>query len=117
MELLGIPMAIRLVGFIHIAKRCDMPTIKIKAYDAVISCDWLGDGASVLLGVAEDGHPEDAYFDSWADEKIYFFLTGQEMESLKAGDVLNDGEDFTILSIDKDNPAIFEVDYELEGVQ
>jgi hypothetical protein len=115
MELLGIPMAIRLVGFLHIAKRCDMPTIKIKAYDAVISCDWLGDGASVLLGVAEDGHPEDAYFDSWADEKIYFFLTGQEMESLKAGDVLNDGEDFTIVEIDKDNPTIFEVNYELEG--
>jgi hypothetical protein len=114
MELLGIPMAIRLVGFIHIAKRRDMPTIKIKAYDAVISCDWLGDGASVLLGVAEEGHPEDAYFDSWADEKIYFFLTEQEMQSLKAGDILNDGEDFTILSIEKDDPTVFEVEYILE---
>jgi hypothetical protein len=114
MELLGIPMAIRLVGFIHIAKRCDMPTIKIKAYDAVISCDWLGDGANVLLGVAEEGHPEDAYFDSWADEKIYFFLTEQEMQSLKAGDILNDGEDFTILSIEKDDPTVFEVEYILE---
>jgi hypothetical protein len=93
-----------------------MPTIKIKAYDAVISCDWLGDGANVLLGVAEEGHPEDAYFDSWADEKIYFFLTAQEMQSLKAGDVLNDGEDFTIVEIDKNNPTIFEVNYELEGV-
>jgi hypothetical protein len=38
------------------------------------------------------------------------------MESLKAGDVLNDGEDFTIVEIDKDNPTIFEVNYELEGV-
>jgi hypothetical protein len=94
----------------------NMPTMKIKAYDAVISCDWSGDGASVLLGVAEDGHPEDAYFDSWADKKIYFFLTEQEMQSLKAGDVLNDGEDFTILSIEKDDPTVFEVNYELEGV-
>ena len=96
-----------------------MPTIKIKAYDAVINCDWLGNGASVLLGVAEEGHPEDAHFDSWADEKIYFFLTEQEMQSLKVGDVLNDGEDFTIVQIDKVDPTIFEVEYILEemGVQ
>ena len=70
--------------------------------------------ASVLLGVAEDGHPEDAYFDSWADEKIYFFLTEQEMQSLKVGDVLNDGEDFTIVQIDKVDPTVFEVEYILE---
>jgi hypothetical protein len=92
-----------------------MKTMKIKAYDAVISCDWSGDGTSVLLGVAEDGHPEDAYFDSWADKKIYFFLTEQEMQSLKAGDVLNDGEDFTILSIEKDDPTVYEVEYEEEA--
>ena len=88
-----------------------MPKMNIKAYNAVITCDWLGDNASVLLGVVQEDHPEDAYYDSWADEKIYFYLTEKEMQSLKVGDVLNDGEDFTIVEIDKDNPCIFDVEY------
>jgi hypothetical protein len=36
------------------------------------------------------------------------------LDALKIGDVLNDGEDFTILEIDKENPHIFEVEYETE---
>jgi hypothetical protein len=31
---------------------------------------------------------------------------------MKAGDVFNDGEDFTIVEINKENPEIFEFDYE-----
>ncbi len=88
-----------------------MPKIIIKAYDTVIHNEWYEDGASVLIGVIEKGHPEDAYYDNWADEKIYFYLTEEEMRSLKVGDVLNDGEDFTIVEIDKDNPCIFDVEY------
>ena len=36
------------------------------------------------------------------------------MADLKVGDVLNDGEDFTIVAIDKENPQIIEIEYELE---
>jgi len=89
-----------------------MKTMKIKAYDTIISCDWLGENVQVLLGVEEEGHPMEACWDSWVDEKIYFFLTEEEMANLKAGDVLNDGEDFTIIEIDKDNPTVYEVNYE-----
>ena len=91
-----------------------MAILKIKAYETVIQNDWYEDGASVLIGVVEDGHPEEAHYDSWADEKIYFYLTAQEFAELKAGDVLNDGEDFTIVEIDKDNPHIYEVEYNEE---
>ena len=89
-----------------------MRTMLIKGYDAVIDCNWLGDGASILIGVVEDGHPDDAYFDSDADSKIYYYLTAEEMTNLKVGDVLNDGEDFTIVSIDKDSPCTFWVEYD-----
>jgi hypothetical protein len=89
-----------------------MPKMIIKGYDAVINCDWLGDGASILIGVIEEGHPDDIYFDSWADQKIYYYLTCDEFANLKVGDVLNDGEDFTIIEIDKDEPHIFEIEYE-----
>ena len=47
-----------------------MKTMKIKAYDTIISCDWLGENVQVLLGVEEEGHPMDACWDSWVDEKI-----------------------------------------------
>jgi hypothetical protein len=95
-----------------------MPKLKIKAYDAVIHNEWYEDGASVLIGVIEKGHPDNAFsHEWWMDEKIYYYILEEEMQSLKAGDVLNDGEDFTILEIDKENPTIFEVDYELDEVQ
>jgi hypothetical protein len=84
----------------------------IKGYHAVISSDWLGDGSAVLIGVVEDGHPCEAYFDSDADERIYFYLSEEELANLKVGDVLNDGEDFTIVEIDKDEPHIFEIEYD-----
>lgn len=88
-----------------------MPKFTIKAYHAVISCDWLGDGVEVLLGVEEDA-PEDWWESSYGlDEKIYYYLTEEEMADLKAGDVLNDGEDFTIVEIDKNDPQIFEIEY------
>lgn len=90
-----------------------MPKMTIKAYSVGIQNDWYEDGATVLIGVVEDGHPEDAYFDSWVDEKIYYYLTSEEMANLKVGDVLNDGEDFTITEIDPE-PTLFEVEYELE---
>ena len=83
----------------------------IKAYSATITCDWLGDDVSVLLGVEIDA-PDDWWEDSYGlDEKIYFYLTQEEMDQLKAGDVLNDGEDFTIVEIDKENPQIFVLEY------
>jgi hypothetical protein len=86
----------------------------IKAYETVINCDWLGGDSQVLIGVEEEGHPDYACWESAVDEKIYFYLTEEEIANLKVGDVLNDGEDFTIVGIDKDNPIIFEIDYEEE---
>lgn len=91
-----------------------MPNMTIKAYDTVIQNEWYEDGASVLIGVIDGDHPEEAFEECWADEKIYFYVSSEEMENLKSGDVLNDGENFTIVEIDKDNPHIFEVEYELE---
>lgn len=91
-----------------------MPKMTIKAYQTVINCDWLGKEVRVLIGVEEEGQPDYACWESELDEKIYFYLTAEEMTNLKIGDVLNDGEDFTIISIDKDNPEIIEIDYELE---
>ena len=91
-----------------------MKTMQIKAYHAVINCDWLGDGAEVLLGLQEEGHPEYALWESYADERIYFYLSPEEMANLKVGDVLNDGEDFTIVEIDKENPTIYEINYDEE---
>ena len=91
-----------------------MPKFTIKAYNAVITCDWLGDDVDVLLGV--EVHATDDWWESsyGLDEKIYFYVTQDEMDQLKAGDVLNDGEDFTIVEIDKDDPQIFEIEYHEE---
>jgi len=89
-----------------------MRTMLIKGYHAIINSNWTGDGASILFGVVEDGHPDDVYFDSEADSKIYFYLTAEELNNLKVGDVLNDGEDFTIVEIDKDDPCHFFIDYD-----
>ena len=75
-----------------------MPKMTIKAYETVIKCDWLGEDAQVLIGVEEEGHPEDACWESAVDEKIYFYISKEEMANLKIGDVLNDGEDFKIIS-------------------
>jgi hypothetical protein len=66
--------------------------------------------------VVEEGHPDEAYFDTYADERIYFYLTAEEMDNLKVGDVLNDGEDFTIVEIDKNDPHVWEIEYEEELV-
>ena len=90
-----------------------MPRMSVKCYDTVIHNDWYEDGASVLIGVVDGDHPDEAYW-GWLDEKVYFYLDPEEMANLKVGDVLNDGEDFTIVEIDKDNPHFYEVDYELE---
>ena len=91
-----------------------MPQMIIKGYEATIQNDWYDKGASVLIGVVEAEHPEEAFDQCWADERIYFYVPAEELANLKVGDVLNDGEDFTIVAIDKDNPHIFECDYELE---
>lgn len=93
-----------------------MRKITIKAYDVVIQNEWYEDGAAVQLGVVEDGHPYDAHWDSWADEKIYFYLTPEEFAALAVGDVLNDGEDFTIVEIDRE-PTIYEFDYDPEDCE
>ena len=91
-----------------------MPTMHIKAYEVLIKSEWYEEPTYVLLGVDEEGHPDYAVWECWADEKIYFYLSPEEMANLKVGDVLNDGEDFTILEIDSE-PTIYEVDYELEN--
>ena len=94
-----------------------MPKLIIKAYDALIHSEWYDEGCNVLIGVVDDNLPQEAYdADWWADEKIYYYLTNEEFAELKAGDVLNDGEDFTVTEIDKENPSIFEVEYDLENV-
>jgi hypothetical protein len=91
-----------------------MPRMIIKGYEATIQNDWYEDGASVLIGVVNAEHPEEAFEQCWADERIYFYVSSYEMSNLKVGDVLNDGEDFTIVDIDKSNPHIFVCEYELE---
>ena len=91
-----------------------MPKFTIKAYRAVITCDWLGNDVDVLLGVEENA-PEDYWeYMSDLDEKIYYYFTPEEFADLKAGDILNDGEDFLIVSIDKENPQIIEIEYQEE---
>ena len=94
-----------------------MAKMIIKAYDTVIENDWYEGGADVLIGVVQGEHPDEAYWDCWADEKIYFYLDPEEFDALKVGDVLNDGEDFTVVEIDKDNPRIFEIEYNEEDFQ
>ena len=91
-----------------------MPKMTIKIYETVIENSWYEGGATVYLGVEEEGHPDYAVWECAVDETIYYYLTPQEMTDLKVGDVLNDGEDFTIVAIDKENPQIVEVEYELE---
>lgn len=93
-----------------------MPKMIIKAYEAVIHNEWYEDGASVYIGVAEEGHPEEAYWETDADDRIYFYITAEEMANLKVGDVLNDGEDFTIMEIDPE-PTIYEVEYNEEELE
>ena len=88
-----------------------MKTMQIKAYEVFIKSEWYEDGAFVLIGVADENHPYDCYWDSYADERIYFYLNAEEMANLKVGDVLNDGEDFTILEIDPE-PTIYEIEYD-----
>ena len=90
-----------------------MLKMQIKAYEVFIKSQFYDEGAYVLIGVAEEGHPYDAYWDSYADARIYFYVSAEEMANLKVGDVLNDGEDFTILEIDPE-PTIYEVEYNLE---
>ena len=88
-----------------------MEQFVIKGYDATIHNDWYEGGCDVLIGVIPDGLPQEAYDeDWWADEKIYYYLTEEEFAALKEGDVLNDGEDFTVTKIDKTNPTIFKID-------
>ena len=89
-----------------------MKTIKVTVYDTVIDCDWYGKETEVLLGVVSDADAEWWEYADWLDSKVYFYLTEEEMANLKEGDVLNDGEDFKIISIDKDNPTTYEVQYE-----
>ena len=90
-----------------------MKQFDIKGYDATIHNDWYEGGCDVLIGVIPDGLPQDAYNeDWWADEKIYYYLTESEFASLKAGDVLNDGEDFTVTQLDKTDPTIFKIGVE-----
>jgi hypothetical protein len=91
-----------------------MKTIKVTVYEAVIDCDWYGNATEVLLGVVPDTDDDWWEYADWLDSKVYYYLTEEEMAKLKAGDVLNDGEDFTIIEIDKDNPTTYEVNYEEE---
>jgi hypothetical protein len=90
-----------------------MPKMEIKAYEVKIKSEWYDEGAYVLIGVEDEGHPDYAVWESHADERIYFYVSAEEMANLKVGDVLNDGEDFTILEIDPE-PTIYEVEYSLE---
>lgn len=83
----------------------------IKAYEAVVS--YQGEEMDVLIGVEEEGHPMESSWDTWADQQIYFYLDQEELDSIKAGEILSD--DDVLVSINKDNPITFEVTYnELE---
>lgn len=90
-------------------------TLKIRAYYAVISCDWLGENSEVTLGVIENEQDNENWWDNdlWIDQQIYYYFTPEDMENLKAGDIYNDGEDFKIVSIDKQNPTIYAIEYEI----
>jgi hypothetical protein len=88
-----------------------MLKLNIKAYETVINSNWTGNNAAVLIGVVQGNYPSEYFWDNWADNRIYYYLELEEMEILKVGDVLNDGEDFTIVSINKDQPSIYEIEY------
>jgi hypothetical protein len=85
----------------------NMGKYTVYAYDAEIELG--GETYSVLLGIEEEGHPSHAYEDSWCDNKIYYYMTDAELAELKSGDELDEGT--VLVSIDKNNPTIYEVEY------
>ena len=94
-----------------------MTKFTIKAYSAIIHSDWYDNGCSVLIGVVPDDLPVQAWdTEWWADDRIYFYLSQSQFDAVKAGDVLNDGEDFTVTEIDKTDPQLFETEYEEEAL-
>lgn len=80
----------------------------VYAYDAEVKLG--GESYSVLLGIEEEGHPDYAYESSWMDNKIYYYMNDAELAELKEGDELDEGT--ILVSIDKDNPTIYEVEYD-----
>ena len=80
----------------------------VYAYDAEVKLD--GETYAVLLGVEEEGHPDYAYESSWIDYKIYYYMNDAELAELKEGDELDEGA--ILVSIDKHNPTIYEVEYD-----
>ena len=79
----------------------------VYAYDAEVELG--GETYAVLLGIEEQGHPSHAYEDSWMDHKIYYYMTDDELNTIQAGDELDEGT--KLVSIEKYNPTIYEVDY------
>jgi hypothetical protein len=86
-----------------------MTDFSVKVYHAVVKMED-GEEYAVDLGVVDKGVPFEAYWDSWIDQRIYFNLTAQELEDLKAGDELSEGD--IVMEIDKVNPSIWEAVYD-----
>ena len=83
----------------------------VKAYHAVIKdCD--GNEFAVDIGVVDRGVPLDAYWNSWIDPRIYFNMGQDELDSLKIGDEVAEGD--ILVEIDKENPSIWEAEYNPE---
>ena len=69
----------------------------VSVYQAVIRNDQ-GEEMDVDIGVVEKGVPFEAYWDSWIDERIYFNMTQQELDSLEVGDEIAEGDTLVEIS-------------------
>jgi hypothetical protein len=86
-----------------------MKKFTVKVYHSVVKMDD-GEEYAVDIGVVEKGIPFEAYWESWIDPRIYFNLTAKELDELQIGDELSEGD--YLMEIDKDNPSIWEAEYD-----
>ena len=86
-----------------------MKKYEVKVYSAVIKGDD-GEEMAVDIGVVDVGVPFEAYWDSWIDPRMYFNMTAQELHELAVGDEIAEGD--ILIEIDKDNPSIWEAEYD-----
>lgn len=87
-----------------------MKKFTVKAYHSVVLID--GEEYAVDIGIVEKGVPFEAYFESWIDPRIYYTIEEHELDELKAGYELFDGD--RLVEIDKDHPSIWEAEYDPE---
>jgi hypothetical protein len=85
-----------------------MKKFTVKVYPAVVLME--GVEYSVDIGIVDKGVPFEAFYDSWIDPRIYYTIEDHELDDLKAGYQLS--SDDCLVSIDKEDPLIWEGEYD-----